>query len=137
MLCEMANSLRNIDIDISYKSLFLVSKLFGLIPLSVPNTEIGKQEKFPSRISDVTLITVWSVRVVTLLSWDLYMVIHSILSVPQKIKILTTVCGLLIPLTKILMTITINFLNTGNITKAIKKFSAVDEFIERQKDYYV
>jgi hypothetical protein len=132
MLCEMANSLMDYEIGISFKPLFFVSTIFGLMPLSFLRADIDEDETFRFRFSDVTLLLIWSIVILIVFCGNLHMLTYIISSFEEKIKIVFILYTILVPLTKIATIITINLVNIGNIPKLIKKLLAVDQFTERR-----
>lgn len=120
------------DINISLKPLLLMSRIFGLIPLSFLELDIGKREVFSFSVSDVCFLLMWIVVFLALFSLDLYFATYGLKDIPKKIKIAFIVYAFFFSLTKIFVIVTKNFTNISNITKILKKFLTIDQFIDRR-----
>lgn len=133
MLYKMANSLTNYETDASFKPQILLSTIFGFMPFSFLKIEIGRKEKLSFQISDIILLSIWHILLITLLCCNLYIVTYSILNFTPKIRIIFIIYALLFPLTKMIIIVALNLVNYSNIPKLIKKLSIIDKFIERRK----
>ena len=119
-------------INISLKPLFFMSRMFGLLPLSFSELDVDKGEVFSFRVSDVCFLLLWILVSLTMIGCNLYYAIYCFPSVPKKNKISFLVYVFFFSLTNIFVIVTTNFTNSGNITKLLKKFLTVDQFIDRR-----
>jgi len=126
------NPLTSSDINISFKPLFFMSKMFGLLPVSFSELDIGTGEVFSFRHSDVFFLMVWILALLTIFGCNLHFAIYSFSNVPKKIKIMYIVYVFFFSITKIFVIVKTNFTNIGNITKLLKKVLTIDQFIDRR-----
>jgi hypothetical protein len=105
--------------------------MFGLLPLSFSVLDVDKGEVFSFRVSDVCFLLMWILVSLTMIGCNLYYAIYCFPNVPKKIKIGFHVYAFVFSLTKIFVIVTTNFTNSGNITKLLKKFLTIDQFIDR------
>jgi hypothetical protein len=126
------NPLTMSDISNSFKPLFFMSKMFGLMPLSFSLLDIGTGEAFSFRLSDVFFLTVWILALLTMFGCNLYYATHSFSNVTKKIKIMYIIYSFFFSFTKIFVIVTTNFTNIGNIIKLLKKVLTIDQFIDRR-----
>lgn len=126
------NSLTMSHINISLKPLFFMSRMFGLLPLSLSELDVDKGEVISFCVSDVCFLLMWILVFLTLIGFNLHFAIYCFPSVPKKIKIAFLVYVFFFSLTKIAVIVTTNFTNSGNITKLMKKFLTIDQFIDRR-----
>ena len=126
------NSLTMSDINISLKPLLFMSKIFGLLPLSFSELDIAKGEVFSFRFSDVCFLLAWILVFLAVFGFNLNYVTYGFPNVPKKIKIAFNVYSFFFSLTKIFVIVTQNFTNSGNITKLLKTFLTIDQFIDRR-----
>jgi len=120
------------DINISLKPLIFMSRIFGLLPLSFLELDIGKREVFSFRVSDVCFLLMWIVLFLAVFGMDLHFATYGLQNVPKKMKIAYIVYAVFFSLTKIFVIVTKNFINSGNITKLLKKLLTIDQFIDRR-----
>jgi len=120
------------DINISLKPLFFMSRICGLLPLSFSELDIGKQEVFYFRVSDVCFLLMWTVVFLAAFGFNLHFATYGFPNIPKKIKISFIVHVFFFSLAKIFVIVTTNFTNSGNITKLLKKFRTIDQFIDRR-----
>ena len=109
-----------------------MSRMFGLLPLSFSELDDGIGEVFSLRVSDVCFLLMWILVLLTMFGCNLYYAIYFFPNVPKKIKITFIVYAFFFPLTKIIVIVTTNFTNCGNITKLLKKFLKIDQFIDKR-----
>jgi hypothetical protein len=93
--------------------------MFGLLPLSFSELDDGIGEVFSLRVSDVCFLLMWILVLLTMFGCNLYYAIYFFPNVPKKIKITFIVYAFFFPLTKIIVIVTTNFTNYGNIIKLL------------------
>ena len=120
------------DINISLKPLFSISRLFGLLPLSFSELDDCIGEVFSLRVSDVCFLLMWILVFLTMFGCNLHFAIYYFPNVPKKMKIAFIVYIFFFALTKIIVIVTTNFTNYGNIIKLLKKFLKIDQFIDKR-----
>jgi hypothetical protein len=120
------------DIYTSLQPVFFMSRMCGLLPLSFAELDIGKGEVSSLRVSDVCFLLMWIVILLTMLGFNLHHAIYSFPHVPRKIKITFIVYAFIFAITKLSIIITTNFIKSGNISKLLKKFVTIDQFIDRR-----
>ena len=109
-----------------------MSRMFGLLPLSFSELDIGKEGAFSFRVSDVCFLLMWISILLTFFGCNLYYAFHWVSNFPIKIKITLYAYCSFFSLTKVVIILTTNFTNSGNITKLLKKFLTIDQFIDRR-----
>ena len=109
-----------------------MSRMFGLLPLSFSELDVDRGEVFSFRVSDICFLLIWILVILTMIGCNLYFAIYCFPNVPKKIKIAFLVYAFFFSLTKIVIIVKTNFTNSGNITKLMKKFLTIDQFIDRR-----
>jgi len=109
-----------------------MSKIFGLLPFSFSELDVGKGEVYSFRVSDFCFLLMWILIFLTTLGCNLHFEIYYFPYAPKKIKITFIVYAFFFSLSKILAIVTTNITNIGNITKLLNKLLTIDQIIDRR-----
>lgn len=120
------------DIYTSFKPVLRISKIFGLIPCVTSKQRTGRYNILRHRILEISLLLMLTAGLISATCYDVYSVIYSAWSIPEKMKVTQILNYIFLRLTNIVILIMRTYFNKRSIMRIFRKLKNVDNIIDRR-----